>query len=388
MRILRIIPSLDRESGGPVTGLLTTSKSLSDLGHETEVLCITPVDEDARPYPYVTAHCVPVDFEVGKFKWAPSYSKWIVENANRFDVAIIHGLWNIASMAGWWGLTKAKLPYVLMPHGMMDPWFKEKYPTKHLVKQLVWSVQGRALKDASAVLFTSQDELEKSIPVFKGYDFNAQKVGYGIAPLGEASEQDLSKFKTKHQIPTDKNFILYLGRIHEKKGVDLLLSAYADFTKRPESEDLVIAGPTETDYAAQMMALAKKLGIKDRVHYTGMIGGQDKVAALSGSSAFILPSHQENFGLAVAEALAASKPVLISDQVNIWREIEACGAGIVQPDTLEGTKALFEKWGALSEKQRQQMGQNASACHKAHFSNEHAAASLESFLKKAIHDNE
>ena len=137
-------------------------------------------------------------------------------------------------------------------------------------------------------------------------------------------------------------FLLFLGRIHPKKGCDLLLEAFARVA--PEYLHLVIAGPDEIGWRAELEPLVERLGITDRVHWTGMIRGQLKWGALLTAQAFILPSHQENFGIAVADALSCGLIPLISDQVNIAPDVVADGAGIMEPDTPTGTENLIRRF--------------------------------------------
>jgi glycosyltransferase involved in cell wall biosynthesis len=141
---------------------------------------------------------------------------------------------------------------------------------------------------------------------------------------------------------------LFLGRLHPKKGCDLLLSAFAQVAAAHPKQQLVMAGPADPAYLAILQAQAKTMGIEHRVHWTGMVKGDAKWGALYACDAFVLPSHQENFGIAVVEALACGKPVLISDKVNIWREIAQDGCGLVKRDTLAGTTQLLQAWFALS----------------------------------------
>ena len=131
--------------------------------------------------------------------------------------------------------------------------------------------------------------------------------------------------------------------------------------------DLVIAGPDQVGWVPELQELADRLGISHRVHWPGMLKGDVKWGAFRQSEAFILPSHQENFGFVVAEAMACSTPVLISDKVNIWREVEASGCGLVQPDTLEGTRRLIQGFAALPESQRVRMAENARSGFLKHF---------------------
>jgi glycosyltransferase involved in cell wall biosynthesis len=119
--------------------------------------------------------------------------------------------------------------------------------------------------------------------------------------------------------------------------------------------DLVMAGPDQLGWVQKLNAMAASLGIENRIHWTGMLKGQLKWGAIRSAEAAILPSHQENFGVVVAEAMSCSTPVLISDKVNIWREVQNSGAGLVEPDTLEGTRHLIQTFAELSDEQHQQM---------------------------------
>jgi glycosyltransferase involved in cell wall biosynthesis len=118
-----------------------------------------------------------------------------------------------------------------------------------------------------------------------------------------------------------------------------------------------MAGPDETGWRPELEALANRLGVSTRIHWTGPLYGAAKWGALCGAVAFVLPSHQENFGIAVAEALGCGTPVLISNKVDIWREIETAGAGFVGPDTLEGTEVVLGKWLKMTETQKSQTAQ-------------------------------
>jgi glycosyltransferase involved in cell wall biosynthesis len=152
---------------------------------------------------------------------------------------------------------------------------------------------------------------------------------------------------------------------------------------------LVFAGPDDFNWQQTLVARANGLGIADRVVWTGMLRDRLKWSGLAAAEVFALPSHQENFGIAVAESLACAVPVLISREVNIWREIEAAKAGFVAPDTIAGTTSLLNQWQQLSEPERSAMRQNARQCFQEHFDIEHSAARLleviEATLTKPAH---
>jgi len=139
-----------------------------------------------------------------------------------------------------------------------------------------------------------------------------------------------------------------MGRIHPKKAVDILIEAFAGTLAKDYAWNLVIAGPDEIGWKKDLEALAVRLGIADRITWTGMLKGKLKWGAFAASEVFVLPSHQENFGIVVAEALACSLPVILSEKVNIWREIVSCWAGLVGQDTLDGTAGSLRRWSELT----------------------------------------
>ena len=219
-------------------------------------------------------------------------------------------------------------------------------------------------------------------------------IGYGIADPPRFTDEIMNSFYSKCPEIKGKNFILFLSRVHEKKGVDILIRAFNRhyceniLDKNPRIEPLphlVIAGPgLNTAYGTMVKTLASNSEARKQIHFTGMLEGWAKWGAIHGCKLLILPSHQENFGLAVVEAMACSKPVLISDKVNIWREIESAEAGLVSPDTLDGTYSSLEKWLNLDEEERKEMGMKARTCYENYFTIESSAATLAVTLKSLL----
>jgi glycosyltransferase involved in cell wall biosynthesis len=164
-----------------------------------------------------------------------------------------------------------------------------------------------------------------------------------------------------------RRFFLFLSRIHSKKGCDLLLEALARVAEAHPDLDLVMAGPDKEGLRPQLEAQAKRLRISARVHWTGMLEGDSKWGAFHAADAFVLPSHQENFGVAVVEALACGLPVLISDKVNIWPDIAHDEAGIVNPDTAEGTYRSMTTLLAMQPEERRRMISNGLVCFRTRY---------------------
>lgn len=186
-------------------------------------------------------------------------------------------------------------------------------------------------------------------------------------------------FNTCSGLSENIPYLLFLSRIHPKKGVDLLIEAYARVCDG-NSPKLVIAGPgMETSYGRKLQqGVASDPKLHDAVFFTGMLSGDAKWGAFYHCDAFVLPSHQENFGIAIVEALACAKAVLISNQVNIWKEIEKGNAGLIAPDTKVGAYSLIQQWLNLNPEDKQAMGKNARNLFEHKFTT-NAASSL--FLK-------
>jgi glycosyltransferase involved in cell wall biosynthesis len=343
MKILHLLPSVDPRAGGATESVLQSGLNMQAMGHEIEVISL-----DAPGAPYVSAF--PLRLHAlgpsrGFYGLCPALVPWLNENAARFDAVIVNGLWQYQSFGAWKALRGGKVPYYVFPHGMLDPWFKRTYPLKHLKKSLYWPwAEYRVLRDARRVLFTTQEERLLARQSFKMYRANEEVVCFGTRRPPEDSAILRDAFLDKFPHLKDKRCVLFLGRIHEKKGCDLLLKAFAAVKDIDRQAHLVMAGPDDSDYAMQCRALAKELGIEDRTTWTGMLTGDLKWGAFRTSDVFALPSHQENFGIAVAEALGSRLPVLISDKVNIWREVKEDDAGVVASDTVEGTIEALSSW--------------------------------------------
>lgn len=240
----------------------------------------------------------------------------------------------------------------------MDPWFKAQYPLKHVAKQLFWSLwQGKVLRDAEAVLFTCEEERRLASGMFFGPAYRERVVAYGTAEPPLPTPDDDAAFRTLVPALGERPYLLFMSRIHPKKGCDLLVEAFARVAADYPEIDLVIAGPDQVGQKRELVAYARNAGIAERIHWPGMLTGPAKSGALRNAQAMILPSHQENFGIVVAEALAFSCPVLISNRVNIWREIAEAKAGFVADDTVAGTISLLQGFLALTEKEKTMMGE-------------------------------
>ena len=375
MRLLRIIRSAEREKGGPIEGIIQSGLALRTLQHEVEVLSLDAPDRSFQESFPLPLHCV------GRgsrgYGYSPDFVPWLVRNGKTYDGVVVSGLWQYPGVGTRRAARTAGFDYWVFPHGMLDPWFKHHYPLKHIKKWLYWPWgEYLVLRDAKAVLFTTDEERVQARKSFWLYRCQEEVVSYGTAAPPDRESEQRADFARKIPELTGKRFLLFLGRIHEKKGCDLLVRAFAKSASVDHPLQLVVAGPDESSMAPGLRKLALELGVADRIHWPGMLQGDTKWGAFRACEAFILPSHQENFGIAVAEALAAGRPVLTSNKVNIWREIAADHAGFVEDDTIAGTEKLISKWIATSATDRALMADNAGRCFVNRFEINRAAKHL------------
>ena len=303
---------------------------------------------------------------------------WLHQNGANYDVVIVNGLWQYISFAAWRRYAKTEIPYFVFPHGMLDPWFKRTFPLKHLKKWLYWPwADYRVLRDAAAVIFTSDEERIQARESFWLYRCCEKVSPLGIETPTTASVESARRFLEQFPILRNKRVLFFLGRLHPKKGCDLLIEAFRQL-KLPNAA-VILAGPDQVGWERKLRERAGDLPIV----FTGMLQGEAKQAAFACADAFILPSHQENFGMSVVEALAAGLPILISNRVNIWREIEIDHAGYVDSDDLAGTTRLIERWMQTPEHDRELMRMNAEKCFATRFEINRAVDSLLSILAEA-----
>ena len=385
MRFLRIIPSLDPRGGGPMEAARGIDKALGAMRHDVEVATLDAPDAGSflGEYPAQVHALGPAR---SAYRYSPRLLPWLRSNTHRFDAVIVDGLWQYHGFAAWRALAGKKTPYFVYTHGMLDPWFKRAYPLKHFKKWLYWPWGDyRLLRDARAVLFTCEEERRLARQSFWLYRAKEAVSSLGIEqPPGDPDGALAAAFRAKYPELAGKRLMLYLSRIHEKKGCDLLIDAFARVSAKHADLQLVIAGPDQTGWQAGLQAQAAAAGIADRITWPGMLRGDDKWGAFHACEVFCLPSHQENFGIVVAEALGCGKPVLISDKVNIWREVEEDAAGIVDDDSLEGTERSLGKWLSMTAPERQQMENAAAQCFASRFQIEHVVQGLLGIIESRL----
>lgn len=375
MNILHIVDKMDPERGGVCQAIRTIIEGLSVMDIQNEVLCLDDPAEDFIKKDTFKTHALGPS--TNRWTYSSKLKPWLGRHLPEFDIIISHGLWQYPGYAGFKAWRKVKTKYKLeskfyvMPHGMLDPYFQNaaSRKLKAIRNTLYWRfIESRIVNQADGVLFTCAEEERLAAKPFDPYSPKQTfVVGLGVQAPPLFTSSMTAALLEKYPQFKERPYILFLSRIHEKKGADLLIKAYANLFRRSSGNRdvvfpmLMIAGPgLDTPYGRQLRQLLKKEKLpEEAIRFVGMLEGELKWGAFYHCEAFILPSHQENYGIAVVEALACGKPVLISNQVNIWKEIATAGAALVADINLEGIETILSQWIELSESDRSKMGKMA-----------------------------
>ncbi|MGD1867628.1 MAG: hormogonium polysaccharide biosynthesis glycosyltransferase HpsP [Phormidesmis sp.] len=374
LRILQIVPSISLVYGGPSQMVRGLAAALAQQNEQTvaKVTVITtdsngdvdeapldvplgvPVAEDG--YEVIYFRCAPFR----RYKFSTALLSWLWANAHDYDIAHIHALFSPVSTAAATVCRWRKLPYIMRPLGTLDPADLQK--KKQIKKLYAALLEKPNLAGAAAIHFTS--ELESKVSERFGVGTPDMVVPLGVA-LPDLPDRSASKteIREKFNIPEDCPLVLFMSRIDPKKGFDLLLPALEKQyqNNRPFHFLLCGANPQDRDYENRIRQQIRTAAWHEQATISGFVGGELKAQILSAADVFVLPSYYENFGIAVAEAMAAKIPVIISDQVHIWPAIEENEAGWVVPTEV---KPLAEALSvALADgEERERRGENAHRC--------------------------
>ncbi len=327
LRVLHVIPALAPRYGGPSAATLGMCESLQSAGLET-LVATTDADGpgrlDVRTDGESLFHGIRTRFFARQasesFKWSRPLGRWIGEHARDFDLVHVHGVFSHSSIAAGSACRAQGVPYLVRPLGTLDPWSLKRHAWR---KRLLLRLAVRSmLSGAAAMHYTSDEEARLAETALPGLPRRA------VVPLGVDEEL----FADPQSVPAaDSPYILALSRLDPKKGIEVLIDAFhhvAGLDVRNQWS-LVIAGDGDPAYVKSLRSLAGMGPGSSRITFKGWVAGADRVQLLRGASLFALPSHQENFGIAMVEALAAGVPAMVAPGVNLGGEVEAAGAGWV-----------------------------------------------------------
>jgi glycosyltransferase involved in cell wall biosynthesis len=335
MKVLHVIPSLSPSDGGPSFVMPLIARGLRSAGVAVDVATTVgdkeaatldgdlpgPATQDGVNYFYFRRQA---EF----YKVSRPMTRWLARHMRDYDLVHIHALFSYATSTASNLAIKNRVPYVIRPLGVLNRWGMEN--RRRLLKQFSFRfVERRILTNAAAIHYTSrQEKLEAeqagvtTLPVV---------IPLGVDTSAFQTEASSAPFYTRFPHAEGRQIILFLSRLDPKKGLDILLRAYAEVYRANPASLLVIAGDGEARFVESLKALAAELGIAEHVLWAGFLGAGDKMAAFRAASLFALPSYSENFGLAGVEALASGLACVVSDQVGIAPDIEEFEAGSVVP---------------------------------------------------------
>ncbi|MCC3598684.1 MULTISPECIES: hormogonium polysaccharide biosynthesis glycosyltransferase HpsP [unclassified Microcoleus] len=386
MRILQIIPSISLVYGGPSQMVLGLSAALASQGIDVTIITTDSNGDIGQPpldvplnqpikqngYQIIYFRCSPFR----RYKFSLSLLQWLNENARQFDLAHIHALFSPVTTFAATIARGHKLPYIIRPCGMLDPADLQK---KKLLKQVYATLLERPnLAGAAAIHFTSKQEAKISerfgldstgkMPVPQDCLLldSTGKMSVPkdlIIPLGVTADA-YPEILPDSEIP----IILFMSRIEPKKGLELLIPALESILEDGLKFNFILAGsnPQDADYEAKIKVKIKKSILEKFTTITGFVSGDSKAEMLRKADLFVLPSYYENFGIAVAEAMAAGVPVIISDRVYIWDDIQQAEAGWVVPLEVGAIARAIES-ALLAPQERQRRGFNGQAYAKKYY---------------------
>lgn len=369
LKIMQVIQFFSPKMGGSVGNVYGLSKTLAKMGHEVTI-CTSDYafdNEYAKELPGVRIEKFASKF--GKFIYTPKMKNWLLENIDKYDILHLNNYWGYQNIVASDVAIKMNVPYVISPHGSI-PVIINSY-----LRKLVFDVKyGRMiLKNAQMAIATS--EMEKKQIESKGISSHRIEVIPNGIFLPPVSKDDLTVFRKKYGLGSCDKVILYLGRIHKGKGVDILLLAFSEILKTFNNARLVIVGPDD-GYLNNIKKIIKDKLLQKKVVITGPLYGDDKYRAYKAADIYVLNSSYEIFGNTILEACGCGVPVIINDQCGISSVIkDKCGLTVKydKDDLADAIAKLL-----LSDELRREFSKNGEEMVKRSFTWEVIAKRYES----------
>jgi glycosyltransferase involved in cell wall biosynthesis len=335
LKVLHVIPSISLRHGGPSYAIRSMAHASQRAGMEVVVATTDDDGNDARldvplGTPVVRDDVTHLFFRRDLIPYKVSFglARWLNRNIHQFDIVHIHALFSFSSTAAAMVAWRKKVPYVVRPLGVLNRWGLEhrRLLPKRVSLRLI---ELPILRRAAAIHFTTERELREAADI--GGDVTAGRSVVTPIPVEVNESGNAENFLQSYPSVTGKKLVLFLSRIDKKKGIELLLNAFAGVKRNEPNSLLVIAGNGDTRYVETLRAQADKLGISADILWAGFLGRPEKANAYAAASVFVLPSHSENFGIAAAEALAAGVPCVLSDQVALTDYLQDKDSALVVP---------------------------------------------------------
>ncbi|GAB3182089.1 glycosyltransferase [Telluribacter humicola] len=340
MRILNIC-AYTWAIGGPARIIYDHTTEVLKYGHQVDIL--SPMTPGEKSYP------VPEGARLIECKRTPFLSKvyrefslelyaYLKKNIHLYDVIQIHGIWHFGSLAPF--LIDNHVPKVITIHGLLDRWAIRHSQWKKQLVTLLY--QKNLLGKADLIQINNTDE-EEDVIQYLGYrPRNMVIVPNGMKMADYTNLPPKGTFRSQFKVPADKKLLLFMGRLNIKKGLDLLLPAFAEYNRQHPDTILILAGPDD-GYQDKTEAFIRENGMESYIRMVGMLTDKVKKAALADADLFALPSYSEGFSIAVLEAMTAGVPTLVSDRIGFGDYLRQYDSACITPLTVEGVTQGLQK---------------------------------------------
>jgi len=331
MKVLHIAASLSAKWGGPTYVVKALTESLIRKGVTVSIL--SPIGEKVgKEIIYPEGVQVEV-FTEGFFSimwtgYSPGISKALATEATNYNVVHIHEIWHYPGYAAYYAAKRADKPYIVTVHGSLEPWcLKYKGYKKNIYAALI---QRRILNEAAAIHAITNEEAQ-DIQAF-GIDAPIAVIPNGIDPAKFQALPSPEEMDRHYPELVGKKVLLFLGRIHQKKGLDILAKAFGQIARNRKDLHLLIIGPDNDNYRSQVERLLESEGVLDRTTFTGMLTEREKLAGLSRADICPIPSYSDVRTIVALEAMACRLPVVITRQCHFPEVAEARAGIVIEPN--------------------------------------------------------
>jgi glycosyltransferase involved in cell wall biosynthesis len=367
-RVLHSIASIRPSYGGPVAVLRGLIKGLAKSGVRPTILtCSTgcrDIDkEDALTFPGIDI--IWVTPLIKRFFWSPFFLK-DRDQLKTFDLFHVHGVFNGISSFVCHAAKKYQIPFVLEPFGTLSPYCLKKNGILKRLSLSLWELEN--IRSASAIRFSSEGEYQRFRLNF--HNNREAVIGHGLEWAEFSQLPPVGEFREINRLNRQETVFLFLGRLHPIKGLELFIRSFILWQRqnlRKKGVRLIVAGPDEAGYKKKLERLVSDLHGREAVLFVGPLYGHNRIQAIVDADVIVLPSFHENFGMAAVEALACGKPVLISDQVDLWPEVKEYDLGEVAHlsidgmiEALENIMKRKEEWPIIGQRGRMWTQENCN----------------------------
>lgn len=331
MNVTHVVPYMHPDAGGPPVVVDRLCRRLAARGHRIRVLTTDALASGEAGWEKAYAdggyRLDVYPAKGGAFAYSRAFAAAVRVAVAESDIVHLHTVWTYPTLRAAWTCRKLGVPYLVMPHGMLDP---NSVGRKRVKKWLYMKLlEGPNLRRAAGLAYTHPEEERLARQTVSGLPRGWVVPLAADEPPTETREELAKEFFDRHLALAGTKVVLFLGRLHPKKGLNLLIPAFAELVRQRADTRLVLVGPGDPKYVAELNCRVASDGLGDRVVFLGPLAGREKWAALAAATLFALPSYQENFAITVVEAMSVGTPVLLSSRVNIWPEVESANAGVI-----------------------------------------------------------